>query len=93
MARLQASALLQREGGQQPHTERDLLRRLQSGSGPNALWLGVFGLGFVLVIAGLAWLALRGVSAAGHSVPRQLLFGAALTLVGAACWTLAAYQA
>lgn len=93
IARLQASALLQRNDGQQPHTERDLLRRLRVESGPSALWLGVLGLGFLLVIAGLAWLALRGVSAAGDTVPRQLLLGAVLTLVGAACWTLAAYQA
>ena len=49
--------------------------------------------GLLLAAAGLACLALRGVGRDGRLSARWAAWGMALTLAGAACWTLAVYTA
>ena len=53
----------------------------------------MLGLGFLLALGGLGLFAFQGIDRAGKlSLPRARL-GLALFAIGAACWTLAAYQA
>jgi hypothetical protein len=50
-------------------------------------------LGFALAVAGLVVTVLRGVGKDGRLVPAHARLGFALTLIGAACWTIAAWKA
>ena len=49
--------------------------------------------GFLLAVSGLGVVALVGVTREGRIVPTPFSLGLALFVAGAACWTLAAYQA
>jgi len=49
--------------------------------------------GFLLAISGLGVVALAGVTREGRILPTPFSIGLALFVAGAACWTLAAYQA
>jgi hypothetical protein len=51
--------------------------------------IALLALSFVLLVAGLAWCAVRGVTGEGSANRKQLLFGFGIALSGAACWLLA----
>lgn len=69
------------------------LGRLTSDSAPAPQWIAVLGLGFLLALVGLALFAVQGVDRTGKLSLRRARLGAALFVIGAACWALAAYQA
>ena len=61
--------------------------------GPNPGWAAVLSLGFLLALAGLAVIGLVGVEPQGRIKTRPALLGAAICLLGVACWTLALFWA
>lgn len=66
---------------------------LRNVPGPSAL-ASVFLVGGLATAAlGLALVAARGLTREGRLVPRGFALGAAVFLLGVACWTLAAYRA
>jgi hypothetical protein len=69
------------------------LARLTKDEVPRGPWVLVLGLGFGLLTAGLALVAGKGVSREGVASPRWLLVATFLVILGALCWTLAAYRA
>ncbi len=69
-------------------------RRPDSGaSAPQPFWAGTLALGFALLLAGLAFISLRGVERDGTIRWLPLLAGLGVSLAGAACWTIALYWA
>jgi hypothetical protein len=69
------------------------LAELERDSAPAAVWVMLLSLGFLLSLGGLWLVALRGVTRDGRLVLTQARLGLILTLVGAACWTLAVWRA
>lgn len=69
------------------------LRALERDDAPRAPWVIGLLLGFALSVAGLVVTVLRGVGLDGRLVPAHARLGFALTLIGAACWTIAAWKA
>ncbi len=64
-----------------------------AAAGPHPLWAALLALGFGLLLAGLAFVSLRGVERDGKIRLRPLLVGLAVSLLGAACWTMSLYWA
>jgi len=69
------------------------LAELRQDDAPRSAWIGLLVVGFSLAVAGLFLVAWRGVTPAGALVPSRAKLGILLALIGAACWTVAAYQA
>jgi len=93
LARLEASS----SGASSAHAA-DLARKralaeLQRYAAPAAVWVMLLSLGFLLSLGGLSLVALRGVTREGKLVLVQARLGLILSLVGAACWTLAVWRA
>ncbi len=61
--------------------------------GPRPGWSAALGFGFLLSIAGLSWLGFYAVRPDGTLRRDRTWLGVALTLVGAACWTVSLYWA
>lgn len=80
-------------GDAQARNQAQALSRLNADDAPAPIWIAVLGLGFVLSLAGLGWFAFQGVDRAGKLSLSRARVGLALFAIGAACWTLAAYQA
>jgi hypothetical protein len=69
------------------------LAALEKDSAPRARWVLALVFGFVLSIAGLVWIAVRGINPDGSVTFAGMRLGLALTLIGAACWTIAVWKA
>jgi hypothetical protein len=93
LARLGARAAGDRAGINPVTLERALERDLERVSARDPIWAAALSLGLCLSVIGLGWLGLRGVRPDGMLVRRELIFGAAIALAGAACWLLAVYRA
>lgn len=76
-----------------PAGEREILKTLERPSGPSTGGLALLAGGALLVVAGLTWGGLRGLKSDGRRELGNILFGALLVLLGAACWTALAYRA
>jgi hypothetical protein len=61
--------------------------------GPDAGWAAVLSLGFLLALAGFGVIGFFAVEPQGRIRVRLALLGAMISLLGAACWTLALYWA
>jgi len=66
---------------------------LAADDAPDPLWIAVLGAGFLLALAGLGLFAFLGLDRTGKVSLTRARLGLALFAIGAACWTLAAYQA
>jgi hypothetical protein len=93
LARLAARLGSARVGGDEAARERDLLRTLERPQSSSQWGLVFLAAGFGLLVLGLSWIGWRGLRPDGQIWRRHLLLGAALVVIGAACWTLAAYRA
>lgn len=93
LARLEAAESASRFGVDAARLERDLARSLERPAAPGVLWLGVLGAGFFLSATGLGWAGLRGTTQEGGLSLREVALGLSVAVIGAACWTLAVYQA
>lgn len=69
------------------------LKRLSRDETPRARWILVLGLGFILCVVGLAWLATRGFDGQGRFSLTRARWALLLCAAGAAFWTLATYMA
>lgn len=69
------------------------VRLLSRDDAPHAGWILVLGLGFGAFASGLGLSVARGIATDGRANPRMLALSAVLTLLGAACWTLAVFRA
>jgi len=72
---------------------RKALARLARDDAPRAPWVIVLALGFVCAVVGLGLLGWRGVTPAGKIILANAKLGLVLSLLGAACWTLAVFRA
>jgi len=61
--------------------------------GPAPGWAAVLALGFLLALGGFALIGFAGVEPQGRIRVRPALLGAVISLLGAACWTLALFWA
>ena len=61
--------------------------------GPSPFASGLLVLGLGTAAAGLGLVAARGLTRDGRVVPRGFILGAAVFVLGVACWTFAAYRA
>ena len=77
----------------QGKVQQQALSRLSADSAPAPGWIAVLGGGFLLALLGLALFAFQGLDKAGKVSVRRAQVGLALFVIGAACWTLAAYKA
>jgi len=68
-------------------------RDLGRDDAPSTTWLGVLIAGFVSAALGLVWVGLRGVTAAGELTLGRAKLGILLSILGAACWTVAVWRA
>lgn len=93
LARLRARASAEREPGRRGPTERELGRLLARSTRPGWTSTGLVALGFLLMTCGLGWSAARGIGKDGRVFGRALALGAALLVLGVACWTFAVYRA
>jgi HAMP domain-containing protein len=91
LARL-ASRLEKSRAAPDPKAESDLLTSLERPPRATAPPVGALAAGLLLVVAGLFWGGIFGVTAEGRLVARQALLALGLIVVGAACWTLAVYR-
>lgn len=94
LARLEAmtpSALAPR--GTPEQIKERALRELARDDAPRALWVIALLSGFALALIGLSVTVLRGVGKDGRLALAQAKLGLVLTLLGAACWTIAAWKA
>ena len=92
LARLQA--LSRAPDDPEPSQNRGrALRRLTADEAPAPLWIAVLGIGFLLCLTGLALFAFRGLDRTGKLSLVRARLGLFLFVIGAACWTLAAYRA
>jgi hypothetical protein len=69
------------------------LRELERDDAPRAPWVIALVAGFALAFLGLGVTALYGVGKDGTLAVSQAKLGLVLTLLGAACWTIAAWKA
>jgi hypothetical protein len=67
--------------------------RLPPAPGPAPGWAAMLSLGFVLALSGFALIGFAGVEPQGRIRVRPALLGALVSLLGAACWTLALFWA
>jgi hypothetical protein len=72
---------------------QEALGRLRQDDAPRTPWVAALVLGFLLAAVGLALVGWRGVTADGQIVLGNAKLGLVLAVIGAACWTLAAYRA
>lgn len=93
LARLQAASSGATSEAARQKADRRALAELQKDSAPAAVWVMLLSLGFMLALGGLTLVALRGVTRDGRLVLVQARLGLILTIVGAACWTLAVWRA
>ncbi|MEZ4223972.1 MAG: hypothetical protein R3B13_23690 [Polyangiaceae bacterium] len=92
LARLQVSA----EQGDQEDRARRLeraQRELAANDAPDGRWLLALSLGFLLALAGLAGVGLRGVTPNGSLDRRGARWGALVSAVGVTLWAVAAWLA
>lgn len=92
LARLEA---LERNQGESERlkNQAQALTRLSTDDAPAPGWIAVLGLGFSLALLGLALFAFQGVDRAGKVSFGRARLGLVLFVIGAACWTVAAYRA
>jgi hypothetical protein len=69
------------------------LNRLNADDAPDPAWIAVLASGFLLALSGLGLFAFRGLNSTGKVSFQQARWGLLLFVIGAACWTLAAYKA
>ncbi len=69
------------------------LGSLEHEHGPSSTWTAALLLGYALCASGLAWFAMRGVTATGSIALRSGRAGLLMALVGVACWSLAVWRA
>ncbi len=93
LARLQAASSGAASGTAQQQIDKRALAELQRDTAPAAMWVVLLSLGFLLALGGLTLVALRGVTRDGQLVLVQARLGLILTIVGAACWTIAVWRA
>ncbi len=81
----------------EPRPERvvtaEALSELNRDDAPRARYIVLLAIGFLLSAAGLAWVALRGVTPEGKAALGRAKLGVAVWAIGALCWTLAIYRA
>jgi hypothetical protein len=92
LARLESSAGPSRSA-EPGKALQEALSRLHRHDAPRAPWVAVLVVGFVLAAVGLGLVGWRGISADGRIVLQNAKLGLLLAIVGAACWTIAAYRA
>ncbi len=80
-------------GTSDPEERQRAYAALRRDTAPRARWVALLFGGFVLSFAGLAWIAVRGISRSGTLIPRAARLGAALTVLGVVAWTVAVYAA
>ena len=80
-------------GGDTQKQRNRALSRLNADDAPEPAWIAVLGLGFLLALAGLGSFAFHGLDASGKVSLNRARLGVVLFLIGAACWTIAAYRA
>ncbi|MEP7052628.1 MAG: hypothetical protein ABJB12_19830 [Pseudomonadota bacterium] len=93
LARLEA---LSRNVGEvdRPKSQTQALARLTADDdGPDPGWITVLASGFLLALTGLALAAFHGLEPNGKVRLARARWGLLLLVIGAACWTLAAYRA
>jgi hypothetical protein len=78
---------------EQGKAQRQALQRLTADTAPSPAWIAVLGAGFLLALTGLGLFAFQGLGKAGTVSLRRAQLGLILFVVGAACWSLAAYKA
>ncbi|MCC6213537.1 MAG: hypothetical protein IT376_01615 [Polyangiaceae bacterium] len=69
------------------------LAELERDDSPRPGWVVALGVGFLAALAGLAWVAVRGITPEGRFDWRRGRLGLALALLGAACWAVAVLRA
>lgn len=92
LARLEALAR-DKDDSERAKNQTQALARLSADDAPAPAWIAVLGLGFSLALAGLALFAFQGVDRAGKVTLGRARWGLLLFVIGAACWTIAAYRA
>jgi hypothetical protein len=95
LARANASlARLASAGGGAADAARDkMAQSLARDDAPQAAWIVVLGVAFVLFAVGLVTLVTAGVSREGEVSRRGVTISVALALAGVVLWTVAVYQA
>lgn len=93
LARLQAASAASSDAQARQRAEKRALAELKRDNAPAAGWVILLSLGFLLALGGLTMVALRGVTRDGRVVLLQARLGLILTIVGAACWTIAVWKA
>jgi hypothetical protein len=88
LARIMASEAPSVSGGR-----TRVFELLAADPSPRAPLVGLLLLGFALEISGTAIFALRALTPDGRLVPAKARLAGVLTLLGVACWTIAASQA
>ncbi len=76
-----------------PKTQTQALTRLNADDVPEPGWIAVLGMGFLLALTGLGLTAFRGLEPSGKISFFKARWGLLLLVIGAACWTVAAYRA
>jgi hypothetical protein len=76
-----------------PKTQIQALTPLSADDAPAPAWIAVLSAGFLLALAGLGLFAFRGLNPSGKVSFQRARLGILLFVIGAACWTLAAYKA
>jgi HAMP domain-containing protein len=76
-----------------PKAERHLLTTLERPGRFSTPSMAALAAGLLLVLLGLCWVGLFGITSEGVFVTRRALVGFGFVIVGAACWTLTVYQA
>ena len=92
LARLQSQATVKPPGDPAKTIQR-ALEQLERDDAAPAVWVGTLMLGFLAAALGLGLAGWRGVTPEGRLTLTRAKLGLLLTLIGAACWTLAAWKA
>lgn len=93
LARLEALSRNVSDVDRPKSQSRALARLTADDEGPDPGWIAVLATGFLLALTGLSLAAFRGLDANGEVRLARARWGLLLFLIGAACWTLAAYRA